>query len=134
MNETLSDARLREIEERLEAATPGPWWYGWQREGDAPRPVGGWPDGVTAEAREVVTEELAAAASGLAPGETIIHTFSVVTPWHHVTARDREAQERREYTEWLCRTEADARLFANARDDLATLVAEVRRLRRSATA
>jgi hypothetical protein len=104
--------RLAEIEERLSATTPGPWRHGslWS-EMERVEPV------TTVIASEPTERD----------GLLLTHTFSVTQPWQHVTANG-EAN-RHEFTDWLCRCEADARFFAHARQDIEDLLAEVKRLR-----
>jgi hypothetical protein len=120
----VDEQRLAEIEQRLQATTPGPWRHGSLSEArfpDHPR-------------TEVIAEEEGVpegfpAIEGLA-GCRVVHIFTVIQPYQHATVEHED--ERAEHTEWLCRCEADARFFAHARQDLIDLLAEVRRGRASA--
>jgi len=120
----MDEARLAEIEQRLQATTPGPWRHGSLSEALFPEhPL-----------TEVLAEEEGVPAGfpsleGLA-GSRVVHTFTVIQPYQHATVEDED--ERAEHTEWRCRCEADARFFAHARQDLIDLLAEVRRGRASA--
>lgn len=124
----MDDARIAEIEARLTATTPGPWRHGSLSEDLLPaRPL-----------TEVIGSEEVDADDipGLPPAEglsgcRVTHTYTVAQPYQHVSEREADGDgERREWTDWLCRCEADARFFAHARQDIADLLAEVNRLRK----
>jgi hypothetical protein len=122
----MNEERLAEIETRLGEATPGPW-----RHGSIGNLLGSWggTDVLASEEKDASEVPDLPHIEGLT-GCRIVHTYSITKPYQHVTERTPDEDgERREWTEWLCRSEADARFLAHARQDVEDLLAEVRRLK-----
>lgn len=120
----LPSRRLKEIRRRLDHVTPGPWRHGSLSADVFPA----WPMTEVIGSEEVDPSEI----PGLPPldgseGCRVTHTFTLIQPYQHVTGHGE--REQREWTDWLCRCEADARFFAHAPEDMRVLLAEVHRLR-----
>lgn len=124
----MNEDRLTEIEARLRATTPGPWRHGSMSAGLRTAPE----TDVLVDEDWVVPADDPPAGLGEYAGQRLRSTFCVTQPISHVRATDPDSGEGQEGVDWLCRSEPDARFLAHARDDVADLLAEVRRLRRGA--